>query len=47
MAKRRQFFVYLEKPKKRRPGIHAKTKNSNVKGSKYYKKKYRGQGRRR
>lgn len=35
----------LEKTKKRRPGIHAKTKTSKVKGSKLYKKKYKGQGR--
>jgi hypothetical protein len=31
--------------KKKRKGIHAKTKTSNVKGSKHYKKSYRGQGR--
>jgi hypothetical protein len=31
--------------KKKRKGIHAKTKTSNVKGSKHYKKAYRGQGR--
>lgn len=30
---------------KRRKGIHAKTKQSDVKQSKYYVKKYRGQGR--
>jgi hypothetical protein len=30
--------------KKRRRGIHAKTKSSNNKGSKFYKKKYVGQG---
>lgn len=28
-----------------RPGVHAKTKTSNNKSSKLYKKKYRGQGR--
>jgi len=28
-----------------RPGVHAKSKTSNVKSSKYYKKKYKGQGR--
>lgn len=28
-----------------RPGVHAKTKNSNSKKSKNYKKTYRGQGR--
>jgi hypothetical protein len=27
-----------------RPGIHAKTKTSNHKQSKHYKKAYRGQG---
>jgi hypothetical protein len=30
---------------KKRPGIHAKSKISHLKGSKNYKKKYRGQGR--
>lgn len=34
----------IEKPKVSRPGIHAKTKTSKLKGSKNYKKKYRGQG---
>lgn len=28
-----------------RPGVHAKTKTSNHKKSKHYKKTYRGQGR--
>jgi hypothetical protein len=36
---------YLEKPKKRRKGIHAKKRNSNNKQSKNYVKHYRGQGR--
>ena len=36
---------YLKKPKKRRPGVHAKTRNSNNKQSKNYVKKYKGQGR--
>ena len=27
-----------------RPGIHAKTKTSKLKSSKYYQKKYKGQG---
>ena len=31
--------------KKKRKGIHAKTKTSKVKSSKNYKKPYRGQGR--
>ena len=30
--------------KKRRPGIHAKSKTSKLKSSKHYIKKYRGQG---
>jgi len=35
-----------EKPaKKKRKGIHSKNKTSSSKGSKFYKKKYRGQGR--
>lgn len=33
-----------EKFKVKRPHIHAKTKFSKVKGSKLYKKLYRGQG---
>lgn len=28
-----------------RPGVHAKSKTSNLKSSKLYKKSYRGQGR--
>jgi len=36
---------YSGKPKKKRPGVHAKTKTSRSKNSKHYKKKYRGQGR--
>tara|TARA_Y100000004_G_scaffold183018_1_gene230350 strand:- start:1345 stop:1479 length:135 start_codon:yes stop_codon:yes gene_type:complete len=34
-----------EKPKKKRPGVHAKSKTSVLKSSRNYKKKYRGQGR--
>jgi len=34
-----------EKPKTRRPGVHAKTKSSKLKSSKNYLKRYRGQGR--
>lgn len=36
--------VRVAKPKVTRPGVHAKTKTSNHKGSKHYKKKNRGQG---
>ena len=32
------------KRKVSRPGVHAKTKTSKLKGSKNYKKLYRGQG---
>jgi hypothetical protein len=31
--------------KRKRPGIHAKTKTSKLKSSKHYKKSYKGQGR--
>lgn len=44
MAKRIE-VTYWEKPRRKRKGIHAKTKNSHLKSSKNYKKKYRGQGR--
>jgi len=36
--------LYRLKPRKKRPGVHSKTKNSNNKQSKNYVKKYRGQG---
>ena len=35
---------YLEKSKKKRPGVHAKSKSSKLKNSKNYVKAYRGQG---
>ena len=35
---------YVEEPKVRRKGVHAKSKTSNNKNSKNYVKKYRGQG---
>jgi hypothetical protein len=31
-------------PKKKRPGVNAKTKTSKLKNSKNYKKLYKGQG---
>jgi hypothetical protein len=37
--------VFQGKPKRSRPGVVAKTKNSKLKTSKMYKKRYRGQGR--
>jgi hypothetical protein len=35
---------FLDKPKKKRPGVHSKKKSSQLKSSKNYKKLYRGQG---
>jgi hypothetical protein len=35
----------VEKPKVKRPGVHAKCKTSKLKSSKNYKKSYTGQGR--
>jgi hypothetical protein len=36
--------LFKAKPKRKRPGVHAKTKASKLKGSKNYLKKYVGQG---
>lgn len=44
MAKGITLGNYFEKPKKKRPGVHAKSKSSKHKGSKNYAKVYRGQG---
>lgn len=35
---------YVDKPRKKRPGIHSKSKSSKLKSSKNYVKRYRGQG---
>jgi hypothetical protein len=35
---------YAKSKRKKRPGIHAKSKTSKMKNSVNYKKKYRGQG---
>ena len=35
---------YRSKPQVKRPGVHAKTKTSNNKNSKYYAKASKGQG---
>ena len=45
MAKKISAFEYTKSSKVARPGVHAKTKTSNHKSSRSYKKKYRGQGR--
>jgi hypothetical protein len=39
--------TWKAKPKKRRPGVHSKKKNSVHKVGKHYNKKNRGQGTRR
>tara|TARA_Y100001937_G_scaffold101896_1_gene139914 strand:- start:452 stop:586 length:135 start_codon:yes stop_codon:yes gene_type:complete len=42
----RKVSVHIYKPaRKKRPGVHAKTKTSKCKGSKNYVKRYKGQGR--
>ena len=35
---------YVNKSKRKRPGVHAKSKTSKLKTSKNYAKQYRGQG---
>ena len=44
MAKGLTLGNYVDKPKRKRPGVHAKTKASKLKSSKMYKKLDRGQG---
>jgi|TARA_R100001163_G_C5027196_1_gene168432 hypothetical protein len=38
---------YLKEEKKKKKGVHSKNKHSKSKASKFYKKKYRGQGKKR
>ena len=45
MAKKINIYQYIRRSKKKRPGIHAKSKSRNLKSSKNYVKKYKGQGR--
>lgn len=45
MAKQAGSNVKLETPKKKRPGVHAKSKTSKIKGSKNYVKRNVSQGR--
>ena len=44
MAKSIALGNYIDKPKKKRPGVHAKSKTSKLKKSRNYVKAYRGQG---
>jgi|TARA_R110000772_G_scaffold38885_2_gene91460 hypothetical protein len=45
VARKINAFAYLKGSRKRRPGVHAKTKSSSHTKSKHYKKNYKGQGR--
>lgn len=36
---------FIKSSKRKRPGVHSKCRNSNLKKSKNYNKKYKGQGR--
>jgi hypothetical protein len=45
MAKAKQSSnTFAPKPRRKRPGVHAKSKTSGLKSSKHYKKLYKGQG---
>jgi len=45
MAKAKMnLVVFKKKPRIKRTGVHAKSQTSNLKQSKNYVKKYRGQG---
>ena len=45
MAKKSQSVcLHQDRTKVNRPGVHAKTKTSNNKSSKNYRKAYKGQG---
>ena len=43
-AKTSSETCYIAKPKRKRPGVHSKSKTSKLKSSKNYKKLYTGQG---
>jgi hypothetical protein len=45
MARKINAFEFTKASKVSRPGVHAKSKTSNHKKSRHYKKKYKGQGR--
>jgi hypothetical protein len=44
-AKAQAAVSFLKKPRKKRPGVHAKSKTSKSKNSKNYSKTYTAQGR--
>jgi hypothetical protein len=43
-AKTSSTISFIEKPKRKRPGVHAKSKSSKIKSSKNYVKQYAAQG---
>jgi len=45
MAQGANLSSYLKKPKRKRSGVHSKTKYSRSHSSSFYRKKYKGQGR--
>ena len=45
MKKKTEVRGFVKKPKKKRKGIHSKSKTSKNKNSKNYKKSYKKQGR--
>ena len=45
MARKANVFLFRERKKIKRKGIHSKSKSSKNKKSKLYKKRYNGQGR--
>lgn len=44
MAKIKEMINFVKASKRKRPGVHAKSKTSKIKTSKNYTKKYRAQG---
>ena len=44
-AKAQTSVSFMKKPRKKRPGVHAKSKTSKLKNSKNYTKSYSSQGR--
>jgi hypothetical protein len=44
-AKGQSVISFVRKPKKKNPGVHAKSKSSKSKNSKNYSKTYTAQGR--
>jgi hypothetical protein len=44
-AKSQASVSFMKKPRKKRPGVHAKSKSSKLKNSKNYTKTYSAQGR--